>query len=522
MNQVANAIVNGLHFSSIPFQEHQTWERFWEVISGKTVFLFGVGNGAEYFFDRFIDIPLEGVIDNNTEKQGIKANQFILSDMADSYKTLDIFGMSVLDNYDPENTVILITCLKNYEEIIAQMEERGIRHNYVLLLMEARRYEGHAVAPEETMGHYVRKYCQREIEEKKIVFYHQDGYCGHGKYITEQLLQQRKDLDIVWLVKDLKLKAPQGVRFVYSLNYRNFIYELETAKVWVFDYWVPTFIEKREGQIYIQVKHWSSVTLKTFGLDVALFQNNKRHIYSSLYNSKIMDYILVGSKFDEESSRRGFAFQGQVYYTGSPRSDILFNPKSIKRKVCEELKINDKAHIIMYAPTFRAVKGKSETGDIKLDFQGLKNILERRVGGEWIFLLRLHPYVAEKSREVERPEYVIDSSRYCDSQELVAASDILITDYSSIMFEPAFVKKPVFLFAPDKREYINGERELLIDYDTLPFPMAETNEELIKNMEDYRQEAYREKVEDFFHRYGVQEDGHASERAAAFISGLMG
>ena len=77
------------------------------------------------------------------------------------------------------------------------------------------------------------------------------------------------------------------------------------------------------------------------------------------------------------------------------------------------------------------------------------------------------------------------------------------------------------MFAPDKREYINGERELLIDYDTLPFPMAETNEELIKNMEDYRQEAYREKVEDFFHRYGVQEDGHASERAAAFISGLM-
>ncbi len=522
MNPMAAAITKGLHFSSLPHSEFQTWEHFNKTSSGKKIFLFGMGNGAEYFFEYYKDIPLEGIIDNNKEKQGFKANQFILSDMNDVYKNLDVLGMSVLDNYVSEDIIILITCLKNYEEVIAQMKSRGIRHNYVLLLMEANRYEGHAAVPEKAYERYVREYCRREIEEKKIVFYNQDGYCGHGKYITQQLLKQRKDLDIVWLVKDLNLEVPQGVRLVYSGNYRNFIYEMETAKAWVFDYWVPTYIEKRPEQIYFQVKHWASVTLKTFGLDVALFQNNKPHIYSSLYNSKIIDYIIVGSRFDEISCRSGFAFTGEVCYAGSPRSDVLFESRNMKEKVCRYYGINEQAHLLIYSPTFRVVEDQLETGDIQLDFIRLQELLTDKFGGTWYILLRFHPYILENNKEIERFEYVIDVSWYSDSQELVAASDILITDYSSIMFEPAFVKKPVFLFAPDKDEYINGERKLLIDYESLPFSIARTNEELGQNMDAFDQEKYQKAIESFLNQYDVHEDGHASERAAGFISRKMG
>ena len=368
----------------------------------------------------------------------------------------------------------------------------------------------------------MREYCRREIEEKKIVFYNQNGYCGHGKYITEELLRQRKDLDIVWLVKDLTLEVPDGVRLVYSLNYRNFIFELETAKAWVFDYWVPTYIEKRPEQIYFQVKHWASVTLKTFGLDVALFQNNKPHIYSSLYNSKIIDYIIVGSRFDEISCRSGFAFTGEVCYAGSPRSDVLFESRNMKEKVCRYYGINEQAHLLIYSPTFRVVEDQLETGDIQLDFIRLQELLTDKFGGTWYILLRFHPYILENNKEIEQFEYVIDASRYSDSQELVAASDILITDYSSIMFEPTFVKKPVFLFAPDKDEYINGERKLLIDYESLPFSIARTNEELGQNMDAFDQEKYQKAIERFLNQYDVHEDGHASERAAGFISRKMG
>ena len=170
MNAVAAAIANGLHFSNLPQLEFQTWEHFRKTIPGKKVFLFGMGNGAEYYFDHYADVFLEGIIDNNILKQGFKANQFILSAMDDTYKNLDIFDISVLDNYRPEDIVVLITCLKSYEEIINEMELRGIEYNYVLLLMEANRLDGHAIVPQETYERYVREYCQKEIEEKKIVF----------------------------------------------------------------------------------------------------------------------------------------------------------------------------------------------------------------------------------------------------------------------------------------------------------------------------------------------------------------
>ena len=83
------------------------------------------------------------------------------------------------------------------------------------------------------------------------------------------------------------------------------------------------------------------------------------------------------------------------------------------------------------------------------------------------------------------------------------------------------MKKPVFLYAPDRREYIDGERGLLIDYDSLPFDIAEDNEQLVQNICNFKKEEYDRRVDAFMDKYGVHEDGHASERAARFILGLM-
>lgn len=119
------------------------------------------------------------------------------------------------------------------------------------------------------------------------------------------------------------------------------------------------------------------------------------------------------------------------------------------------------------------------------------------------------------------PKYVVNMSAYVDGEEAAAACDIMISDYSSIMFEPAFVKKPVFLFATDKKGYIDKEYDLLIDYDTLPFPIAESNRELIHNIEGFKQDDYENNLDLFMKQYGVHEDGHASERAGKMISDLI-
>ena len=156
-----------------------------------------------------------------------------------------------------------------------------------------------------------------------------------------------------------------------------------------------------------------------------------------------------------------------------------------------------------------------------LNIKMLREAVTETYGGEWVILFRMHPVVSKENRERIENDFVIDVGDYQDSQELVAATDVVITDYSSIMFEPAYIHKPVFLFAPDRKEYINHERRLLIDYDTLPFPIAESNDRLCEAVRNFDQQEYDRKLDDFFEAYGIHEDGHASERAAKFILELI-
>ena len=104
-----------------------------------------------------------------------------------------------------------------------------------------------------------------------------------------------------------------------------------------------------------------------------------------------------------------------------------------------------------------------------------------------------------------------------DMAEYLACTDILITDYSSSMFDFALTGKPCFLFAPDREHYEKKERGFYLDYDSLPFPISYTNEELIKNIQKFDDAAYRERVLRFLEEIGNVEDGKASERIAQCI-----
>ena len=362
-----------------------------------------------------------------------------------------------------------------------------------------------------------KHYCNNPIEEKKVIFHNMGTYSGHGKYITEQLLKSRKDLDIVWAVKDVHVKVPEGVRLVDQSARDEYFSEMATAKVWVIDYRLHRALWKRPEQVCINVKHWSSITLKTFGTDLRYDRE------LTVERSALVDYFIVGSDFDAETCQRAFEFRGKFLKFGSPRSDLLFREQGCKRSIFRTYGLDESKKLLLYAPTFRVKNSEQyqETGNVDLDFEKTKSYLDRAFGGDWYILLRLHPNVADESEAIEKPPYVIDVSRYDDSQELVAACDAMVTDYSSIMFEPAFVRKPVFLFATDLEDYLENERDLLIDYRSLPFPVACNHDELEQNIRHFDYETYVQSVDSFLEHYGVHEDGHASERAAEFISNLI-
>ena len=527
MDAIDRAIAKGWHLSNNRKLNGQTWQEFEEALDGKNLILFGVGNGADFYFYKYQkSADVKSIIDNEKELWGIQAEDIISEKIWKNSQELKIEGISVLEQYNLENLVVLISSLKYYEQIADQLEKKGINHYFAVLPMEANDRKGMiGYENKDRMTYYVEEGCKKQIDRKKIVFLTMCDYAGHGKEIVKQLLKIRDDLDIVWIVKNLHTEVPKGVRLVSERNKKQYICELESAGIWICDTVMPSFLVKRSGQIYIQIKHWSSVTLKTFGFDLARFREDLAMIKLCEYNSRIMDYIITGSEFDTKTCRKGFEFKGEIFQAGSCRSDILFYPEKYRIQIYEYYHLDRTKKLLLYAPTFRSKTGGKyipQASHIDLDFNKVKEALERKFGGSWLILLRLHPVVASESRKLDKPEYVVDVSDYYDSEELVAASDIMITDYSSIMFEPAFVKKPVFLLAVDRKEYIDGERGLLIDYEDLPFSIAESNDELIQNMERFEQKEYEEKVQQFLDEYGVHEDGHAGERAAVFVSQMIG
>lgn len=530
MDCIDRTIIKGKYVSKFDELNIQTWEMFERDRSGKKLFLFGAGALTELFFAKSHDkIPVEGVIDNDEKKQKINIRDLLGGAWENSEKDLLISNRAVLKTYDPEQIIVLI-CSLNYEDEIAQeLKDMGIKHIYSFLIMEAKERNKNSRSKEALSENekekYVEKYLKAEIQERKILFRAFGDYADHEKYITEALLKTGQNLDLVWLVLDLHTWVPDGVRKVLHSNWKKVIYEYETAKIWVSDLPVPEYIKKKAGQIYIQTKHWASITLKKFYLDTKAFREEPEKLKIWKREGKLIDYIVTGSEFDKESCKRGFGNECRFIEAGSPRTDAMFHETDNRKKIISYYGIEEKKKLLLYAPTYRfdAKKGNSmhTSRNIEMDFGRIKKALEEKFGGSWMILLRLHPSVSCACNAIEFPPYIVNVSDYGDSQELASAADIMISDYSSIMFEPAFVGKPVFLFATDKKEYQEKEYDLLIDYETLPFPIAESNIELEERIRQFDREAYTKRVEEFLRTHGVNEDGHASERVAKAIVQLI-
>lgn len=533
MDIIDYAVQQDLYLSETGEMKKQTWADFGHMAGGKKLFLFGFGKGTEYFFKKYNDkYHVKGILDNDERWHGFTAGDLLAEAYGSVNECAEIMPVSALDNYKKEEIIIIITSVKYYKDMEKQLLDMGITAYYVLLMMEAnQRKEFPEVCEDVDISTVMKAYadacCKKAIQMNKIVFKSFDTYSDHGKYITEQLLKMSDGLDIVWILKNLHEEVPKGVRTVWAGNWKKHTYEMETAHIWVMNTLMPLHITKRESQIYIQTKHWASITLKRFYLDASTILDVPEDVERWKHNGRCMDYVLTGSRFDTESVRRGFDFHKEVVQVGSPRSDAMFRMEECRRKVAGKCCLKKESRILLYAPTYRYnqnIQGmhKTEARNIGLNYSLIRNALEAKFGGEWEILLRLHPGVARESGRFMEKGAVVDVSAYPDSEELASACDIMVSDYSSIMFEPAFVKKPVFLLAMDRTEYIDHEYDFLLDYDMLPFPIAETNEELVRHIMNFDKRSYECKVTDFLERYGVSEDGHASKRAAEFILGLCG
>ncbi|NHC43499.1 glycerophosphotransferase, partial [Bacillus sp. MM2020_1] len=334
-------------------------------------------------------------------------------------------------------------------------------------------------------------------------------YGCNPKYISEYILKNYPEdkFDIVWAFNDLSNKQQLNfIRKTKTMSLRYF-YEFCTAKVIITNFRTADLFIKRNGQYYIQTWH-SSLRLKQIEMD-AESSLSKDYIEMAKKDSQKCDLLLSGCKFSTEIFKRAFWYEGDIIEVGTPRNDIFFQDNSeLKRKFLKEFRIPPDAKLILYAPTFR----KDESLDAyDLNYERVSKKFAEKFGGEWIILVKLHPHLITKSTQLNFGENVIDVTSFDDIQELLSVSDILISDYSSLMFDFGITQRPCFLYVPDLQDYVKNERNLYFDINELPFISAVSNKELEDKIEGFNEENYKRELNTFLDSIGSFEDGKASE-----------
>ena len=366
-------------------------------------------------------------------------------------------------------------------------------------------------------------YCFRlfKIRDNKIVIcsYAGQGYGDNGKYIAEEILKRKLKYDIVWLAKNTTEEFPKGIRAV-KYNSIQSVYEQATAKLWIDNRRKPIFVRKRKKQTYIMTWH-AGLGLKRVEGD-AIEALSPNYIKAAKNDSLMADLFLSDSKWTTNYYRKFFWYDGEIMESGLPREDILFDTNNkIRSTILSKFKINDNTHVILYAPTFRKSQNLNELALYSLNWNKLLEALERRFGGDWVGMIRLHPNIAEQAEHLQLPSNIMNVSYYPDMQELLAASDVLVTDYSSCMFDFGAAHKPVFLFARDVDSYLK-DRNFCFNFKDLPFNMAENEASLIHNISTYKDKDYLEKLTFFYKKCGYFKAGNASEKVVDYIIDQMG
>ncbi|PYZ97041.1 glycerophosphotransferase [Alteribacter lacisalsi] len=359
------------------------------------------------------------------------------------------------------------------------------------------------------------------IKKNKVFFtsYYGSQYGCNPKYVTEHILKNYPagTFDLVWAFNRPEEKGPKEVvRKVKVMSLRYF-YELCTSKIVLTNFRTTDLFVKRKDQYYIQTWH-SSLRLKQIEKD-AEESLPEHYVEMAKKDSEKIDLLLSGCRYSTSIFDRSFWFEGFLFEHGTPRNDLLIKgDHKVKDRIYRNFHLPKDEKIILYAPTFR----KDNRLDVyDVDYENVLERLKMRFGGEWTFLVKLHPHLSGKSDQLVYGERVKDATDFDDIQELLSVSDALITDYSSLMFDFAITGRPCFLYTPDLHDYVKNDRRFYFEINELPFIKTETAAQLVEAVEKFDYQDYERKVSAFHKEVGTFERGEASEKLTEHMQAVI-
>ena len=304
--------------------------------------------------------------------------------------------------------------------------------------------------------------------------------------IAEELRRRGDDREHLWAVTDWSVPVPEGGTGVLR-GTQEYHEALARSKYLISNDDMQAPFRKRDGQVYLQT--WHGTPLKRIGFDIT----NPQFISGTAYFDHLArdiaqwDLLLSPNPFSTPIMRRAFRYDGEICEYGYPRNDLLCRADAadVAARVRNRLGLPDGKRVVLYAPTWRDnqvyANGRRYRFDMRLD-------LERawqELGQDHVFLIRGHHHMADDVPAGMRGGFAINVTAYPDIAELFLVSDVLVTDYSSAMFDYAVTGRPILFFTYDLAEYRDSLRGFYFDFEAeAPGPLLASSAEVIEAVRD--------------------------------------
>ncbi|HUJ05711.1 MAG TPA: bifunctional glycosyltransferase family 2 protein/CDP-glycerol:glycerophosphate glycerophosphotransferase [Streptosporangiaceae bacterium] len=349
--------------------------------------------------------------------------------------------------------------------------------------------------------------------------------CGDNpRAIADELRRRGDSREHIWAVSDWSVPGPPGARTVLTGTTAYFA-ALARSRYLVVNDHVPLPYRKRRGQRHVQT--WHGTPLKRLGYDIGVpkMASGRRYLEYMAGDVAQWDLLLSPNPFSTPIMRRAFGYDGEVSETGYPRDDALVTAGPAVAAAADEIRrrigLPDGRRVALYVPTWRD-NAHDAAGRYLLDFRLDLAAAAERLAGQYALAIRGHHLMTGGMPAGSPPGFAFDVTGYPDINDLLLVADVLITDYSSVMFDFAPTGKPMLFFTYDLEQYRDQIRGFYFDFEAdAPGPLLATSGEVVDALADLdavtaRYEAPRAA---FIARFCPLDDGKASGRACDRIFG---
>lgn len=345
--------------------------------------------------------------------------------------------------------------------------------------------------------------------------------------IYQELVKQTDKANLYWGIKKVHIKEAKQQFPDLNLVPRfsvKWLWLTTRANFWVFNSRMPNWLKKNKDTIYIQT--WHGTPLKKLGADIQDVAmpgtSTEQYKNNFILEASRWDYLIAPNEYSEEIFKQAFQFQNNILEIGYPRNDELVNNKN-NQKLQDGLKekiIGKKnGRVILYAPTWRDdyfIKKGSYKFYMPFSLEKIVKCLDQ----DDTLIIRPH-YLVGDSIDIKGYE---DRVKVCMDEainDLYLISDLLITDYSSVMFDFAILQRPMLFYPYDMAHYKEKLRGFYLDYNDVPGPIAEDEEKLYEFIKQFILEGQfpqsQEKTYSFENLFCSWENGKASQQVTQLM-----